>query len=336
MEIDISQQLKIAIDNKTKPLGALGVLEIIATQIGTLQNTINPTLNNPHIVVFAADHGIAIEGVSAYPAEVTQQMVLNFLNGGSAINVFCKQNNIQLKIVDAGVKFEFSPHENLIISKPKNGTANILNQPAMTKDELDFSLESGKKIVQTIYQKNCNVIGFGEMGIGNTSSASLITATILNISVETCTGKGTGLTDEKLKSKIEILQKGQEKHQSKTKTTEDILMSYGGFEIAQITGAILEAHRLGMLILIDGFIVTSALLVAHQFDNAVLENCIFCTQSQEQGHQKALDYLGVPPVLQLGLRLGEGTGCALAFPIIQSAVNFLNEMASFDEANVSK
>ena len=210
----------------------------------------------------------------------------------------------------------------------------MLNQPAMTEDELKFSLESGKKIVQKIHQKNCNVIGFGEMGIGNTSSASLITATILNIPVEICTGKGTGLTDEKLKSKIEILQKVQAKHQ--TKTTEDILMNYGGFEIAQIAGAILEAQQLGMTILIDGFIVTSALLVAHQFNNAVLENCIFCTQSEEQGHHKALDFLGVSPVLKLGLRLGEGTGCAVAFPIIQSAVNFLNEMASFEQANVSR
>lgn len=336
MEMDIKEQLKIAIENKTKPLGALGVLESIATQIGTIQNTIRPTLNNPHIVVFASDHGIAVEGVSAYPAEVTKQMVLNFLNGGAAINVFCKQNNIQLKIVDAGVKTDFAPHENLIISKPKNGTANMLNQSAMTENELKFSLESGKKVVHYIHQNECNVIGFGEMGIGNTSSASLITATILNIPIETCTGKGTGLTGEKLKSKIEILQKVQEKHQYKTKTIEDILMNYGGFEIAQITGAILEAQRLGMTILIDGFIVTSALLVAYQFNNAVLENCIFCTQSEEQGHQKALDFLNVSPILKLGLRLGEGTGCAVALPIIQSAVNFLNEMASFEQANVSR
>lgn len=334
--MDINQQLKFAIDNKTKPLGALGKLETIATQIGTIQHSIKPTLNHPHIVVFAADHGLAVEGVSAYPAEVTKQMVLNFLNGGAAINVFCKQNNIQLKIIDSGVKSDFEPHENLMISKPKNGTANMLNQPAMTAEELKFSLESGREIVRAIHQKNCNIIGFGEMGIGNTSSASLITSTILNIPIEICTGKGTGLTDERLKSKIEILQRVLDLHLSKTQTPEDILMNFGGFEIVQMTGAILEAKRLGMVVLMDGFIVTSALLVAHQFDETVLENCIFCTLSEEQGHKKALEFLGVSPVLQLGLRLGEGTGCAIAYPIIQSAVNFLNEMASFDEANVSR
>ncbi len=324
------------IDNKTKPKGSLGLLETIAFQIATIQNTLHPKLNNPHIIVFAADHGLVKAGVSAYPEAVTAQMVRNFLNGGAAINVFCKQHNIKLQIVDAGVNADFEASNNLIIAKTEKGTHNALVTAAMTQESLSYALNSGAAIVQSVYESGCNVIGFGEMGIGNTSAASLITAQLLNIPLEQCVGRGTGLNDDQLAHKITILTKVLEKYNGAIHEPTDVLKCFGGFEIAQICGAIQMAKDLGMLILVDGFIVTSALLVAFQLDNTILENCIFCHQSQEAGHKLILEFLKARPLMQLDLRLGEGTGCAIAYPIIQSAVAFLNEMANFEEAKVSR
>lgn len=333
--MDINKALKEKIETKTKPLGALGVLESLAFQVGKIQQTSRPGLHKPHIVVFAADHGIAREGVSAYTPKVTRQMVLNFLNGGAAINVFCRQHQIALQIVDAGVDYTFEAHENLTISKAGEGTANMLHVPAMTEEALSFSLDSGSKIVKDIAAKGCNIIGFGEMGIGNTSAASLITSYILHIPLEDCTGKGTGLADRQLERKVQLLKQVQEKH-SAIADASVALQTLGGYEMAQICGGIIEAYRQNMVILIDGFIVTAALLVAHSILPDVVNNCVFCHQSAEPGHIKALQYLGGKPLLQLDLRLGEGTGCALAYPLVQSSVNFLNEMASFSEASISR
>ncbi|MDZ7936496.1 MAG: nicotinate-nucleotide--dimethylbenzimidazole phosphoribosyltransferase [Emticicia sp.] len=330
----MKEQLQHKIDFKTKPLGALGVLEKIALQIGEIQNTLNPVLQNPTIVVFAGDHGVANDGLSAYPQEVTYQMVLNFLAGGAAINVFAKQHNIELKIVDAGVNHDFEPNGNLINAKVAKGTKSFLTQKAMSKPQLDECLHKGKQIVADVSGTGCNVIGFGEMGIANTSAAAMLMSYCCNIPIENCVGRGTGINDVQLENKINLLKKAANFHGVITEPME-ILATFGGFEIAQMAGAMMEAFDRNMLILVDGFIASSAFLVAYKLKNEIKKNAIFCHQSGEQGHKKMLDFMNAEPLLQLNMRLGEGTGCAVAYPIIQSAVNFLNEMASFESAGVS-
>lgn len=327
-------KIKQKIDFKTKPPGSLGQLEALATQICLVQNTLTPQLTNPTLIVFAADHGIAKDGVSAYPAEVTPQMVLNFLNGGAAINVFCKQHNINLKIADAGVNFDFEANEKLIDAKINKGTKSFLNQNAITQKELQLCFEKANQIIEQIALTKCNVIAFGEMGIGNTSSASMLMSALCKIPIEDCVGRGTGLDDEQLKNKINILKQAQQNH-STPKTAKEALEHFGGFEIAQMCGAMLAAYDKNMLILVDGFIATSAFLCACHINKKIKDNAIFCHQSDEQGHKIILNFLDVKPILNLGMRLGEGTGCAVAYPIIESAVNFINEMASFQSANVT-
>lgn len=321
------------INFKTKPLGALGDLETLAQQICLVQNTLSPKLVAPTLLVFAADHGIANDGVSAYPAEVTPQMVLNFLNGGAAINVFCQQNKIKLKVVDAGVNFDFEPHENLIDAKINKGTQSYLTGTAMSKAELQQCFDQATNIIKSVYATNCNVIGFGEMGIGNTSSASLLMSALCDYPIEDCVGRGTGLDDAQLQHKINILKEVQNYH-SRPKGVKEALVFFGGYEIAQICGAMLAAYEKNMLILVDGFIATAAFLCAYHLNPKIKENAIFCHQSDEQGHLRMLNYLEAKPILNLGLRLGEGTGCALAYPLIKSAVGFVNEMASFESAGV--
>lgn len=330
----LADDLQHKIDFKTKPLGALGFLENLAHKIGMVQQTTSPKLIKPHMVVFAADHGIATTGVSAYPQEVTYQMVMNFLGGGAAINVFCKQNNIDIKIVDAGVNFDFPEGLNLIHKKVRKSSRNMLDEPAMTSEEYQQALENGKSVVKEIVETGSNVIGFGEMGIGNTSASSLMMSQLFDIPIENCVGRGTGLNDNQLQNKINILSKAIEKYPH-LKTTDEIAQTFGGLEIAQMIGAMQEAYHQNMLILIDGFIATVAISVLFKKNPGILNNCIFCHVSDEYAHIKLLELLNQKALLNLNLRVGEGTGCALAYPIIQSAVNFLNEMSSFEDANVS-
>ena len=331
---EISAEIQHKIDFKTKPVGALGMLEKLALQIALIQHNLSPALLNPHLVVFAADHGLAREGVSKYPPEVTFQMVLNFVAGGAAINVFSKQNSFNLQVVDAGVMGDFPASLPIIHQKVGHGTKSSLNEPAMTLLEVEKCIELGAKVVQDIFETGCNVIGFGEMGIGNTSSASLLMSKICNIPLVECVGRGTGLDDEGMKHKISILANVLNKHQEEESTLQT-LANLGGFEIAQMVGAFLQAAHNQMIILVDGFISTSTLLVAHALEPNVLDYVIFCHQSDESGHKRMLEYLNVEAILKLNLRLGEGTGCALAYPIIEASVNFLNEMASFESAGVS-
>lgn len=264
---EMQTALQKKIDFKTKPIGSLGLLETIAIKIGSIQNTLTPKITEPTIIVFAGDHGISkSKGVSPYPQEVTQQMVFNFLNGGAAINVFCKQNKINLKIIDAGVNADFDKSDALISAKTAKGTKDFSIEKAMTMAQCNLALEKGKEIVNTSFQKNCNTIGFGEMGIGNTSSAALLMSYFTAIGIEDCVGKGTGLNDEGLQQKKTILKKVYQKHIINIDAPTDALATFGGFEIVMIAGAILEAAALKMTILIDGFIVTSALLAAHAID----------------------------------------------------------------------
>ncbi|WP_281979232.1 nicotinate-nucleotide--dimethylbenzimidazole phosphoribosyltransferase [Tenacibaculum mesophilum] len=334
---DLQNELQEEINFKTKPIGALGSLEKIAMQIGLIQNTTTPVLSKPTIMVFAGDHGIATTGkVSPYPQEVTQQMVFNFLQGGAAINVFCKQNNIHLNIVDAGVNADFETHPQLTNAKIAKGTQDYSTTKAMTSKQCQEALEKGRQLVRKVYSEGCNVIGFGEMGISNTSSAALLMSYFTNTPIENCVGRGTGVDDKGLQTKIDTLCEVYKLHTDSISTPMEALTTFGGFEIVMMCGAMLEAASLKMTLLIDGFIVTAALLAAHAMESDILDYCIFCHNSGEQGHQKMLEFLNAEPLLNLGLRLGEGTGCAVAFPIIQSSVNFLNEMATFKSASVSE
>ena len=329
----LKEQLQHKIDFKTKPFGALGLLEELALQIGLIQESLTPELKNPTMPVFAADHGLTDEGISPYPKEVTWQMVMNFVGGGAAINVFCRQNGISLKVIDAGVDFDFPEGVPVINAKVARGSRNMRREPAMTAIECNTALQKGRELVELEASNGCNIIGFGEMGIGNTSASSLLMHRFLNIPIEECTGAGTGMHGEQLTKKMVILKEVSEKYNPQT--PEETLATFGGLEIAMMVGAILGAYEQKMVLLIDGFIATAAALTAIRIDPEVRKNCVFCHSSDERGHKMMLEHLNANPVLQLNLRLGEGTGAALALPLVQAAVNFLNHMASFDDAGVS-
>lgn len=329
----LEQQLKHKIDLKTKPLGALGLLEDLALQIGLIQNTLTPELKNPALLVFAADHGLTDEGISPFPKDVTWQMVMNFVGGGAAINVFCRQNNINLKVVDAGVDYDFPADIPVIDAKVARGTRNMRVEPAMTSEECASAIQKGRELVQEETKNGCNIIGFGEMGIGNTSASSLLMHRFLGIPVEECTGSGTGMFGDQLSHKVKILKEVAGKYNPATPA--ETLATFGGLEIAMMVGAMLEAAEQRMILLIDGFIATAAALTAIEMNADVRKNCVFCHSSNERGHKLMLERMEAKPMLQLDLRLGEGTGAALSLPLVQAAVNFLNEMASFEDAGVS-
>ncbi|WP_375445537.1 nicotinate-nucleotide--dimethylbenzimidazole phosphoribosyltransferase [uncultured Fibrella sp.] len=335
LDRSLENRLQHIIDHKTKPLGALGQIETLAVHIGLIQQTETPTLTNPHILVFAGDHGIAADGVSAYPAEVTYQMVLNFMNGGAAINVFTRQNGLRLVVCDVGVRGTFDSNTAEFVKfKVQPGTQNMRHQPAMSSDDTEAAMDAGRLLVDGVHHRGCNVVGFGEMGIGNTSSASLLMHRLLNVPVGQCVGRGTGLTDEQLTHKLAILTEVSDRYADLTDPMA-LLSAMGGFEIAAIVGGMLRAAENGMVILVDGFISTASLLVAQALDPAVIDYCVFTHRSDETGHRLMLERLNASPLLNLGLRLGEGTGCALAYPLVQASVAMLNEMASFDSAGVS-
>jgi len=335
IKVDFDKELKHKIDTKTKPLGSLGKLEKIAFQIAKIQKTLNPKLKKPSMLVFAADHGISDEGVSPFPKEVTWQMVMNFVAGGAAINIFCEQNNLDLNVVDAGVDYDFPKTKGLIHAKIAYGTQNMKLTEAMRLDQCNLAIKKGADIVDKKASEGCNIIGFGEMGISNTSSASALMSKFCEIPVEETVGKGTGLNNEGLLHKKAILKEVLELHKDKTEPL-DILAAVGGFEIAMMTGAMLKAYHNNMIILIDGFISTSALLAAQAMENKILDNCIFTHKSDENGHAKMLEFFNADPILHLNMRLGEGSGAAVAYPIVASAISFLNEMASFESAGVSE
>ena len=324
------------INQKTKPLGALGLLESIALQIGLIQDTLSPKLSNPTLMVFAGDHGVVEAGVSPYPQAVTAQMVLNFLRGGAAINVFARQHNMQLRVVDAGVNHVFDEHPDLIHAKVDFGTGNFLVEPAMTLQQCAQAMAAGAALVESEVNVGSNVLGFGEMGIGNTSSASCLMSVLCNIPIEQCVGRGTGFDDAGLAKKTAILKQALATHQLKNDDALQVLATFGGFEVAMMVGAMLAAAKNRAVLLIDGFIATSALLVASRLQPNILQYCVFAHCSGEAGHRQLLAYLQAKPLLDAGLRLGEGTGAMLAYPLVQAAVNFLSEMASFESAGVSE
>ena len=330
----LDEELHQKIDTKTKPPGSLGRLEKLALQLGKIQKTSAPVLRNPSMLVFAGDHGITEEGVSPYPQEVTEQMVQNFLDGGAAINVFCRQHSIGLRVVDAGLKGDIPEHPDLVSAKIGRGTKNFVQTPAMSKTECHQALKKGAELSRILPDAECNVIGFGEMGIGNTSSASLLMHRYTRLPLEICVGKGTGLDDSGLVHKQEILQKALDMH-AEIEDPKEVLATFGGFEITMMAGAMLESAVLGRILLIDGFIAGSAFLAASRIVPEIMQYAVFTHQSDELGHGEMLKFLKAEPLLSLGMRLGEGTGAAIAYPLLQSAVAFLNEMASFESAGVS-
>ncbi|HSI43138.1 MAG TPA: nicotinate-nucleotide--dimethylbenzimidazole phosphoribosyltransferase [Methylotenera sp.] len=332
----LKPQLTHAINHKTKPLGALGQLETIALQIGLIQQTLSPRLNHPTMLVFAGDHGITESGVSPYPQAVTAQMVLNFMRGGAAINVFTKQNNMQLRVIDSGVNHNFEPYIDLIDAKVGMGTRNFLYEPAMTLDQCEQAIKKGAEIAEQQISAGCNVLGFGEMGIGNTSSASCLMSILCDLPIDECVGRGTGLNDTGFAEKKLILAQAVKFHHVNREDALHVLATFGGFEIAMMAGAMLQAAQQRCTLLIDGFITTAALLVAAKLQPNILDYCVFTHCSDESGHKAMLDFLHVKPLLNIDLRLGEGTGAALAYPLVLASVNFLNEMASFESAAVSQ
>ena len=329
---DLTALLSAAINNKTKPLGSLGALERLANRLGLIQGTVAPTIRQPAILVFAGDHGIVAEGVSAYPQDVTWQMVENFLAQGAAINVFARQNGIDLHVVDAGVNHDFGIRAGLVDRKVAHGTRNFALEPAMTPEQCAAALEHGAALALELPG---NVVGFGEMGIGNTTAAAALMHKLTGIPVADCVGAGTGLSPEGVLRKRRVIETAVARHAGVDDPLA-VLATFGGFEIAMMAGAMLKAAALRKVLLIDGFIVTSALLVAARIEPAILDYCVFAHCSDESGHRRMLDALGAEPLLHLNLRLGEGTGAALALPLLHAAANFLNEMATFESASVSE
>lgn len=328
----LSALLQARIDGKTKPLGALGQLERLAVQLGCILGTDAPQLQQPQMLVFAADHGLAAHGVSAYPSDVTWQMVENFLAGGAAVSVLARQHGLALTVVDAGVRHDFAPRAGLIQRKIAYGTADALAGPAMTPVQCAAALAAGREVVQSLPG---NAVLLGEMGIGNTSAAALLMARLTGEALSSCTGRGTGLDNEGLARKRSVLQAVLARHASAHEPL-DALAAFGGFEIAMLCGAVLEAALQRRVVVVDGFIASSAVLVASCLQPAVLQRCVFAHCSQETGHATMLRHLKAEPLLDLSLRLGEGSGAALAWPLLDSACRILAEMASFESAGVSQ
>ena len=328
----LAARLQHLLDNKTKPLGSLGRLEALAQRIGLILGTEAPVLSAPQMVVFAGDHGLAARGVSAYPSDVTWQMVENFLAGGAAVSVLARQHGIGLTVVDCGVRHDFAPRPGLVIAKIAPGTADALEGPAMTTAQRDTALANGAALVTTLPG---NALLLGEMGIGNTSAAALLLARLAGLDVTDCTGAGTGLDADAVQRKIGILREVLARHPD-ARSPLDALAAFGGFEIATLVGAVLQAALERRVIVVDGFIASASVLVASALQPAVLQRCVFAHRSGERGHALMLAHLRAEPLLDLGLRLGEGSGAALAWPLLVSACVIVREMASFEAAGVSR
>lgn len=327
--------LQEKIDNLTKPKGSLGRLEELALQIGTIQQTLEPKLNHPYHIVFGGDHGITAEGVSFSPAEVTPQMIFNFLEGGAGINFLARQHRINLKVVDSGINYDFNGMEGLIDLKVRKGTRNYLHEAAVTAEEYELCLERGAAIVDQCYAEGTNIISFGEMGIGNTSSSSMWMSCLTGIDLKKCVGAGSGFDSEGVKRKYNVLKQSLDNYQGDG-SVKDILCYFGGYEMLMTVGAMLRAAELKMVILIDGFIMTNCALAAAKLYPEVKEYFIFAHQGDESGHKLVLDYLEAKPLLFFDLRLGEGTGALCAYPLVDSAVRMINEMSTFKHAKVTK
>ncbi len=337
MEIQKLAQEKI--NQKTKPLGSLGVLEEIAVQLCVIQNTLMPTIAKKRMLIFAASHGIADEGVSAYPKEVTGQMVLNFLHAGAAINVLTRHGGIELCVIDVGVDMDFGSEvdSHLFFNrKVRCGTRNFLKEPAMTFSEFSKAIEAGREQVRLAKFANVSLLGIGEMGIGNTTSASTIFSALLGWSAEETVGRGTGANDLTLRRKIQVVEQAIARHKIENADVAHWLSCVGGFEIVAMVGVLLEAAEQRIPVVIDGFIATAAALAAIKMNENVQNICFWGHCSNEKAHKQILNYIGAKPLLHLDMRLGEGTGAALAMHLVEAAAKIMCDMASFEDAKVSR
>lgn len=335
----MARRLQHKLDQKTKPIGSLGRLESLALQLGLILGSEAPQLQQPQLLVCAGDHGLAARGVSAYPSDVTWQMVENFLAGGAAVSVLARQHGLNLTVVDCGVRHEFTPpgapdgtRAGLLVRKIAPGTVDSAAGPAMTPEQCRQAIANGQAVVQALPG---NALLLGEMGIGNTSAASLLLARLAGQDIAACTGAGTGLNPEAVQRKTALLREVLQLHARATAPL-DALAAFGGFEIATLVGAVLQAAHERRVIVVDGFIASVAVLVAQALQPCVMQRCVFAHASGERGHALMLAHLKVQPLLDLGLRLGEGSGAALAWPLLLSACAILREMASFESAGVSQ
>lgn len=322
-------------DILTKPAGSLGTLEDISTKVAGITGNAMPKMKDKVIITMAGDHGVTDDGVSAYPKEVTAQMVYNFLNDGAAINVLARHAGARVVIVDMGVAVDFT-HERLVSKKIAYGTANMAKGPAMSYEDAVRSIEAGIEVFESEAKKGVDIVGVGDMGIGNTTSSSAIVAVITGEDVEKVTGRGTGIDDAGLEKKIGVIEEAIRVNKPNNKDAIDVLAKVGGFEIGGMAGVILAAASHRVPVVIDGFISGTAALVAYGIAPAVKDYMIAAHRSVERGHSVTLDYIGLKPLLDLDMRLGEGTGAALGISIVDAACKILGEMATFEDAGVSE
>ena len=327
--------VRYKIDNLNKPKGSLGMLETLAEKICLIQQTTSPKLSHPCHLLFGADHGIEREGVSASPRDVTWQQMVNFANGGGGVNMLCRQHGFSLYITDVGVDHDFSDIQAIINRKIAKGTADFMYGPAMTDEQFERAINIGAEQVDVCYEDGCNIVCVGEMGIGNTSASSLWMSVLGNVPLDECIGIGSGLDDRGLLHKREVLQKSLHAYLAKKNRT-NVLSFFGGFEMVAAVGAYLRAAEHKMIIMVDGFIMSACMLAAHRLYPDILHYAVFGHCGDEHGHRQLLDMMSAEPLLNLGMRLGEGTGALCSFPIIDSAVRMINEMNSFDKANITK
>ena len=336
LDTKLNNAIQHKIDFKTKPLGALGQLEPLALQLCLILGDKLPQITQPTQLVFAGDHGVSEMGVSIAGSEVTGQMVANFCAGGAAINAFCMQANMTLKVIDCGTVFEQPDHPMLIKQRIAPTTNAIHIAPAMTIEQTKQAICLGQEIADTQINAGANLIGIGEMGIGNTTSAAALMHILTDTDIQYCVGRGTGIDDDCLARKTEIIRTAAMLHSSQLTTPINVLSILGGFEIAQMVGAMLAIAQAGKVILVDGFISSTAALVAIRMHPNVRDYMVFSHSSEELGHHMLLKSMNAKPLLSLGLRLGEGSGCPLALPLLQSALAFYNHMASFEQAQVTQ
>lgn len=322
-------------DTLTKPRGSLGRLEELSIQLAGMKADPMPSVESKAVIVMAADHGVAREGVSAYPSDVTAQMVLNFLRGGAAINVLARQAGARVTVVDIGVAVDFHPLPGLVQRKVMCGTQNMAQGPAMRREEAEQAMQVGIDVLNEEAARGLDILATGDMGIGNTTPSSTIVAVMTGLPVAQVVGRGTGIDDEGLGRKIKVIEQALAVNQPDAKNTMDVLHKVGGLEIAGLAGVMIAAAHRRIPVLVDGFISTAAAMIAVGMAPGVRDYLIGSHQSVEIGHQAMLKHLHLTPLLDLNMRLGEGTGAALAFHLLEASARILREMATFDEAGVS-
>lgn len=332
---EMDDEILNKIDFLTKPKGSLGKLETLAFRICRIQQTLSPKLSMPHNILFAADHGIVEEGVTVSPKEVTWQQLSHFSHGGAGINFLCNQHGFKLVLVDAGVDYDIPAGRGIIDCKIRKSTRNYLHEAAMTHEEFDLAIERGAKVVEDVHAAGCNIVSFGEMGSGNTSSSSMWMHAFTGIPLADCIGAGAGLDRPGIAHKLDVLSRAWANY-SGDGSAKDLMAWFGGYEMVMAVGGMLKAAELGMTILVDGFIMTACILAASKLSPEVLEYAIFGHQGDECGHKLMLEAIGADPILHLDLRLGEGSGAVCAFPILDSAVRMINEMDDFQSVGVTK